>query len=68
MFKNLQIEPIELNELDSLKGGADPNYNGCVICNGKCGSGGCFITNGNCGLVSQVASDGNYDVVSSDNR
>lgn len=48
MNKNLQIEPIELNELDSLKGGADFSYKGCIICNGKCSEGGCGIANGKC--------------------
>lgn len=49
MKKKLQIEPIDLNELDSLKGGAEAGYNGCIICNGKCGEeGGCIITNGKC--------------------
>ncbi len=49
MNKKLEIEPINLNELDSLKGGTDITYKGCAICNGKCSEGGCGITNGKCG-------------------
>lgn len=47
MTNELKIEPIDLNELEAVRGGA--GYNGCVITNGQCSSGGgCFITNGKC--------------------
>lgn len=46
MNKKLQIEPIDLHELEMVKGGW--SYKGCIIANGKCSEGGCGIANGKC--------------------
>ena len=46
MHKKLKIEPVDLHELESAKGGF--SYNGCMITNGKCSEGGCGIANGKC--------------------
>jgi hypothetical protein len=55
------VEPIQLDELESVKGGADNGYDGCLICNGKCGDGGCLITNGKCGNYKEDTDDNSDD-------
>ncbi len=50
MKKQLDFEPIELNQLEGVLGGSASEYNGCGITNGKCGEGGCGLFNGKCGL------------------
>lgn len=49
MNKQLGFEPIELEELEGVLGGADSKNNGCIVTNGKCSEGGCGICNGKCG-------------------
>jgi len=52
MNKQLDFEPIELNELEGvLGGGAAFEIKGCTITNGKCAQGGCGLCNGNCGFT-----------------
>lgn len=51
MNKQLQIEPIDLQELEAAKGGW--SYKGCIIANGKCSEGGCGIANGKCPEVTK---------------
>lgn len=46
MNKQLQVEPINLQELEAAKGGW--SYKGCIITNGKCSEGGCGVANGKC--------------------
>lgn len=50
MDKNLSVEPIDLQELEKVKGGFSIGFKGCLIANGKCTEGGCGIANGNCNL------------------
>lgn len=50
MNKQLDFEPIELDELDGVLGGSTGENNGCGITNGKCAAGGCGLFNGKCGL------------------
>lgn len=50
MNKKLEIEPIDLQELEEVKGGLELKFHGCLIANGKCTEGGCGICNGNCNL------------------
>lgn len=47
MENKFQLEPIDLSELESVRGGF--SYKGCIIANGKCSGGnGCVIANGQC--------------------
>lgn len=50
MNKQLDFEPIELEELEGVLGGSSDGNNGCGITNGKCATGGCGLFNGKCGM------------------
>lgn len=60
MNKQLQIEPIDLQELEAAKGGW--SYKGCIIANGKCSEGGCGIANGKCTGCSDDDEDSEEEV------
>ena len=48
MKKHLKVDPIDLSELEQVKGGNLIEIKGCLIANGKCKEGGCGIANGKC--------------------
>lgn len=48
MNKQLDFEPIKLDELEGVLGGSASEFNGCGITNGKCSGGGCGLFNGKC--------------------
>lgn len=48
MEKHLKIDPVDLSELEQVKGGGVIDIKGCLIANGKCKEGGCGIANGKC--------------------
>lgn len=61
MNKQLDFEPIELDELEGVLGGSAEGNNGCGITNGKCATGGCGLFNGKCGLDSIKQADHTVD-------
>lgn len=64
MNKQLDFEPIELDELDGVLGGSTGENNGCGITNGKCAAGGCGLFNGKCGTETvKDPGDGMGDMV-----
>lgn len=57
MEKELNIQPIDLSQLEQIKGGGD-TYKGCFVANGKCSTeGGCAIVNGNCTFPPNPSTD-----------
>ncbi len=52
MDKQLDFEPIKLDELEGVLGGSADSNSGCGLTNGKCAEGGCGLFNGKCGLES----------------
>lgn len=48
MEKHQKVDPVDLSELEQVKGGGVVDIKGCLIANGKCKEGGCGIANGKC--------------------